>query len=440
MFDLMRRLLTCSVLALVALAGLVSSASAATKAPVITSFSPAQVRVGQKLVLKGKNFKKGVRNNRVFFSRASDGKTVRARPSKANSTTRMEVVVPAGVTSFLTITNGQAQPTRFQLQLLSGKFSKKTARSKSPIVLPAGAPGSTPGIPGSTGATPPPPPDCDNDGTPNSTDTDDDNDGLPDTLEAQIGTDPCKADTDGDGIPDGYEYYSARDLNGNALPYPGKRPYPNPLDGTDAKKDFDGDGMTMAEEFAAWVYSGSPLPAGPGQSFAYSDGNQTSPAPNGVGAMDLNGNLSISDDEKDADNDGLPNWVELAKGDGAPLAAYGCAFTDTTGPGPTVYTNAFTDCGWGPMPNGNTFGESVSGTTAAGGPNPPYIVAGRLNYIDPDTDGDGVPDGADDNDFDGLSNLEEITAGTDGYYTEPDDPCDPNAYARTCPLHPSHNP
>ena len=66
---------------------------------------------------------------------------------------------------------------------------------------------------------------------------DDDNDLLLDDLEASIGTDPCRADTDGDGVADGYEYQSARDLNDDEyqqpnafLPYPGKRPYPNPLD------------------------------------------------------------------------------------------------------------------------------------------------------------------------------------------------------------------
>jgi hypothetical protein len=58
-----------------------------------------------------------------------------------------------------------------------------------------------------------------------------------------------------------------------------------------------------------------------------------------------------------------------------------------------------------------------------------------LNYLNPDTDGDGIPDGQDDNDFDGLSNLEEVTAGMDGFYTEPQDPCDPNVNAPYCPLH-----
>jgi hypothetical protein len=90
------------------------------------------------------------------------------------------------------------------------------------------------------------------------------------------------------------------------------------------------------------------------------------------------------------------------------------------------------------MPNSNTFGNVVTPTTLAGTPPPDYLSTQLLNYLDPDTDGDGINDGADDNDFDGLSNLEEITAGVDGYYTEPQDPCDPDVHARTCPIHPAH--
>jgi hypothetical protein len=430
----MRRLILTSVLALVALAAVAATASASTPAPVITSVSPSQVAVGQTLVIHGKNFKKGVKNNRVFFKRASDGKTVRARPTTASSSRRMTVVIPDDVTPFLTITNGVAQPTLFQIQVLSGKFSKALAKSKSPTILPKGTT-PTPGTPGAPGGPTVAPADCDNDGVPNSQDSDDDNDGLPDTLEAQIGTDPCKADTDGDGVSDAFEYYSALDLNGSNLPYAGKKPYPNPLDGSDANKDFDGDGMTQAEEYAAWVYGGHQLPAGPGQSFPYSDGNQMSPAGNGSGAMDLNQNGRITDEEKDADSDGLPNWVELAKGEPTPSHTENCDFKGVTDPEfAGADPNIFTDCGLGRMPNGNTF--AIPASTVKGSPAPPFLS--NTNYLDPDTDGDGVPDGADDQDHDGLSNIEEITVGSDTYFTDPQDPCDPNPESPTCPTHPSH--
>ena len=106
-----------------------------------------------------------------------------------------------------------------------------------------------------TGPDPGPPPPC-------GTGNDWDGDLLSNALEAQLGTDPCKKDTDGDGVDDGFEYKSAVDLNddefqnpNNSLPYPGKMPYPNPLDGSDANKDFDGDSLTSLEEQKLWDYT-----------------------------------------------------------------------------------------------------------------------------------------------------------------------------------------
>src|SRR5262249_25664863 len=45
--------------------------------------------------------------------------------------------------------------------------------------------------------------DNDGDGIGDACDPDDDNDGLPDTVEATLGSNPLSADTDGDGIADG---------------------------------------------------------------------------------------------------------------------------------------------------------------------------------------------------------------------------------------------
>jgi hypothetical protein len=47
--------------------------------------------------------------------------------------------------------------------------------------------------------------------------------------------------------------------------------------------------------------------------------------------------------------------------------------------------------------------------------------------FDPDTDGDGVPDGWDDQDHDDVSNIEEMRNGTWAM-----NPCDP-VVSRTCP-------
>jgi hypothetical protein len=51
------------------------------------------------------------------------------------------------------------------------------------------------------------------------------------------------------------------------------------------------------------------------------------------------------------------------------------------------------------------------------------------------SDGDTTPDGADDQDHDGRSNLEEITAGGDGLFTGPQEPCDPDPEAPICERH-----
>jgi hypothetical protein len=428
----MRRLLATSILALLALCAVASPALARTPRPVVTSFSPAQVPVGGTLVIKGKNFRSGARNNRVFLSRATDGKSVRVRPKKA-SKTRIEVVVPSSITKFLDKdpATQKDQATRFQIAIFTTVLGPKTKKSRSPIILPAGSLPSTPGNP--VVVTPPPAPDCDADGTPDATDTDDDNDGLGDDVEARIHTDPCKPDTDGDGIGDAYEYYSSLDLNANPN-YAGKRPYPNPLDAADAATDFDGDGLSQADEYTASVLLNQAKSA----PLAYSDGNQQSVAPANAGAMDLDENGRITDEEKDVDNDGLPNWLELAKGDNAPVAASGCAFADSDdGSGYGAYANIYTDCGTGRMPNGNTFGK-LGATTLTGGAAPAFSNVNNLNWLDADSDGDGTTDGADDEDYDGVSNLEEIAAGTDTFFSDPKDPCDPNPESRTCPTHASH--
>jgi hypothetical protein len=288
--------------------------------------------------------------------------------------------------------------------------------------------------------TPPTPPpgapngDCDGDKIVNAQDADDDDDLLPDALEAQIKTDSCNADSDGDGVEDGYEYRSAQDLNDDDYqdanryrPYPVKRPYPNPLYG-DAGTDYDGDGLSLGEEQALWRYTtahGAPRTL---SALTYSDGEQYSALSRGpdgrrrpglaadgyakqqqflAGAAaggdllvqlpathwdpalrydvrdanthggvqpaerlyyDFDGNGVLSDDERDEDADGLTNFDEAH---GRMLSAYwqGCYQKET-----------------------------------------PYPVAyAGMDLADPDTDGDGILDGVDDQDHDDIPNLMELS-------------------------------
>ncbi len=205
--------------------------------------------------------------------------------------------------------------------------------------------------------------DVDGDGVDNIHDDDDDGDLLADVIEQQFGTNVLLADSDGDKVPDGFEYQSALDLNSIALPFPGKRPYPNPLDKADADTDFDGDGLKLREEFRAWNATGRPQP------LSYSDGSQRT------------GGGTVTDDDKDADSDGLSNYTELS----GPML-------------PAWWTTAF---------NGVNEDPFAGGIAPLERPYPTRTYLGT-DFDDTDTDGDGIPDGADDEDHDGFTNAFEI--------------------------------
>ena len=254
----MPRLFSICLLALSAVALLAASPATAAKkrakasTPSIARVQPMRVSVGGKLTISGRNFKAKRSKNTVIF-RSTSGRTAFAKPRRA-SRRKLVVVVPAAVSRLLTVDGGRQKPTRLRLRVLAGKFSKYTTRRLSPVVTGTGtgtgAPG--PGGGGAAGAVI-----CDSD-------ADHDNDLLNNGLELLIGTDPCLGDTDSDGMIDGWEYWSAKDLNIKALPYPGSRPFPNALDPSDggprgatsSKIDFDGDGLTTLEEYRAWTVTG----------------------------------------------------------------------------------------------------------------------------------------------------------------------------------------
>ena len=300
-----------------------ADAKKSRKTPVVTKVTPKDVAVGEKLIIRGRNFLSGRNRNTVVFKR--DG--ARAVFAKAEIGTKrmLSIKVPASLQEFFSLNSGTPIPTRFRLRVLSARFAKKfTSNKLSPIV-------SAPRPPSSERPTESlPDGDCDGDGAKNKADNDDDNDGLtddvelslsldpcvadtdedgvidkwefdcdrdtilnrdesdddddllPDDLETAIGTNPCAADSDGDQVQDGFEIRSAVDLNddefqdpNNSLPYPGKRPYPNALD-PDANVDYDGDTLTLKEEYDLWVYTFSVTKTDPRDlsRLSYSDGMQ----------------------------------------------------------------------------------------------------------------------------------------------------------------------
>jgi hypothetical protein len=386
----MKRLFRTLSLSACLLALLAPAAAAASKVPTITSVSPKKVSVGEKLVLRGKNFLPGKGKSRVYFLRGK-GKLAWA-PADTATKTRLVVTVPASIIEHLTRSGDGFAYTRFQLRVLGKKFGKATAMRKSPLISAAALPDTGGG--GTPGPTNAPDGDCDGDGNKNSVEVDDDNDIVIDTTEEQTTkTDPCDADTDGDGIEDGYEWQSALDLNNNpayVLPYPGKRPYPNPLDGTDANTDYDGDALPLVEEYGLWfIYGGHALPLN------YSDGTQATRVENvsdnyvdydqdgtltadeqtlSIWALDHNGDGKLRDDERDADRDGLSNWDE------------------SKGPYRGRMNQSWWEARYDSEPKETRY----------------IITYGIVDMADPDSDGDGRKDGGDDQDHDGLSNAWEV--------------------------------
>jgi hypothetical protein len=363
------------------------------KAPVVKRVSPKTVTVGEKLKIRGKNFRRGKGKNKVFFVRVKGKGVASVSALKANRR-KLIVVVPTTLDDPLA-----GESARFRVRILAKRFGPWSRKKLSPIIEPSLSEddGSGPGAPEA---------DCDLDGTPNGADTDDDNDLLADTEEAGLGTDPCNADSDADGAEDRFEYQSALDLNSTDLqgteptPYPGRRPFPNPLF-PDNGVDFDGDGLTTSDEHALWVHFGGhqfPLNYSAGLKFTV-DGQ-----PN--------------DGDRDGDDDGLGNWDESHGG-----------MTPEWWPAAYDKETAYT--------------VSYPGT----------------DMVVKDTDGDLVDDGDDDQDHDGLSNAFEVarpfnwattyisvgpgslgtfgTAGHDNPWArvDPFNPCKP-VFSATCHLHP----
>src|SRR4051794_27671218 len=260
-------------------------ADAKAKAPVITKVTPKTALVGTKLTITGKNFRRGKAKNSVLFRR-DNGKSLFVK-ADVSTTKKLLVVIPKTLEKYMAETGDKPVPTRFRIKVLTTRLSRAfTSIKSSPLIGPEKVKGSD-GTSGGAGVPTAPDGDCDNDGVKNSVDTDDDNDLLSDTLELQLSLDPCVVDTDGDGVEDGFEYQSAIDLNNDdyqspnvSIPYPGKTPYPNPLF-KDADNDYDGDGLTLADEYHLWKYTYtvnhsaartlSPLSYSDGEQYSLSD-------------------------------------------------------------------------------------------------------------------------------------------------------------------------
>jgi hypothetical protein len=483
----------------------IADAATTSAYPTISKIEPMKVSIGETMSITGKGFLKGKAKNTVVFRRV--GKPNVFVKADGLSATRLTVKLPSKLESSLGRKAGVTIATRFQVRVLAKRFGKTfTKLSQSPTVLPkaetpvtpltpATATTLTPSAAAQTAAaatpTPDPPADCDADGTPDSTDADDDNDLLIDTTEVAIGTNRCAADTDDDGMTDGWEYQSAIDRNQRscpkapagpathdypkpcaaAMPYPGKRPYTNPLQ-ADNDVDYDGDLIQAGWEFHAWQLKGDDdatyrAITGP-KGMWYSDGKQASvdTAPDSPDDNDCVG-MAI---DNDLPFGGIYNRPEFEIGEGTGNYPNLESSPGVVKPEYTVYTPSrgndeclndyerdedgdFLSNGeelTGPLSstswwNGN-FGETPYDELYWGRP-----VFGGVNWLDADTDGDGVVDSLDDEDADDFLNIEELVRGArvfrktkegkilysgnrTGLWVNPFNPCLPYAASRTCPL------
>ena len=220
--------------------------------------------------------------------------------------------------------------------------------------------------------------DTDHDGTPDWQDDDADGDGIPDYREAGddlAGTNPI--DSDGDGTPDFRDLDS--DGNGRA-------------DNVDGTGDLDGDGRG---DYADLDDDGDNIP----------DGAELGPDP----ASPL-----------DTDSDGVPD------------------FNDTDSDGDTILDEIegvedYDEDAIGNWRDLDSDGDCRGDQVESGGTNPPRDtdLDQRFDFLDRDSDNDGLTDQAEDtncngswegdesnatnpdSDFDGVSDLIEVAAGTD---------------------------
>jgi hypothetical protein len=369
-----------------------TAAAKTPKYPVITKVTPMKVGVGDLMTIKGKGFRAGKNKNTVVFKRF--GQRAIFVKAETATTTAITLHVPLKLQAYMKVENNQPVPSVFAIRIIARRFGQRfTSRKLSPTVGPAGTGITAPGV------TPPSAYEqCLATAQANPT-GDEDKDSLSNGLEKGVGIDPCRGDTDTDGMADGWEYQSALDLNSRAFPYPGKKPWPNPLDPTDLNSDFDGDGLLAWQESQLWQYAGSPFGAG-GDIAVYSDGTQNTggqvltagnPA---LQALDLHPDGNLTDDERDADQDGLSNEVE--------------------------YNFTGIQKWWAAEYNEEK----------------PYKarVFAETSPVDADSDGDGVLDGADDQDVDGYDNFTEMELARfrSGLFVNPFNPCLPDPYAITC--------
>jgi len=267
--------------------------------------------------------------------------------------------------------------------------------------------------------------DTDGDSLGNNTDTDDDNDGVTDAEELENGTNPLAADSDGDGVNDMEDAFpndpsESVDTDGDKI-------------GDNSDPDIDGDGIPNDDEQTAGTdpFNSADIPLdtdGDGVVDAVDTDDDNDGVPDDLDAFpldptentDTDGDGTGNNTDTDDDNDGVTDAEELENGTN-PLAA------DSDGDGVNDMEDAFPN---DPNENVDTDGDKIGDNVdpdidGDGIPNEDEQAAGTSPFdatdIPLDTDGDGLVDAVDpDDDNDGVSDVEETANGTDSLNADSD--------------------
>jgi len=266
--------------------------------------------------------------------------------------------------------------------------------------------------------------DCSNSGGTPLPDSDCDSDGLDQTEEATAGTDPFDPDTDGDGITDGQEINTDGTDPLDDCSSVGGTPLPS--------SDCDGDGLSTSEEATA----GTDPDNRDTDNDGVDDGQEV--ITDGTDPLDPCSSAGGSPPaDSDCDGDGLSLSEEAVLGTDPNQA-------DTDGDGVSDGQEVNSD-GTDPLDECSNIGGTALPTSDC---DLDGLTTSEENTLgtdpdDPDTDGDGIPDGQEVNvdqtdpldacsqiggvvpgirdcDEDGLTNDEEETLGTDPYDPDTD--------------------
>jgi large repetitive protein len=224
-----------------------------------------------------------------------------------------------------------------------------------------------------TGGTPLPRPDTDSDGRPNYIDRDSDNDGITDTIEAR------GIDADGDGIADNFVDTDGDGFNDLTDPETLGTPLTSPDKDGDGKANYldvdsDNDGIQDVIE------AGGSDPDNDGRigsgAITDTDGDGLS---NSVDPT--NGGIKLA--VGDFDSDGIANYLDIDSDNDSLIDVIEAGGTDGNNDG-RIGSGAITDV------NNNGWDDTVEGGSAL--PKPNTDNQSGANYLDLDSDADGIPD------------------------------------------------